>query len=271
MATIRLSRDSGGKGSALLPSANRLAQFGCVLAALAVWQLVSISGLLSADLLPSVPSVAESFVDMLTTDDFWRAMRDTVLDALRGLAAAICVGIPVGILCGLSPVTDRATRVLVDVGRSFPPIALIPVFLLMWGATSTTKWVIVFISCVFLVLVQAQYGARRIEPMIEETARSYRIPRLLYFRKVVLPSSTPSIMTGVRLATTTSILVAVGVEVLAGISGLGEELALAQQYDQSALAYAYLLAAGLLGYIVNEIAEAAERRLLKWRSTASGN
>jgi NitT/TauT family transport system permease protein len=101
--------------------------------------------------------------------------------------------------------------------------------------------------------------------MIAETVHGYRIPKLLRFRRVILPSATPSIMTGLRLAATTSVLVAIGVEVLTTLPGIGHEVVGAQQGGASAQAYAYILTAGAIGYAINLLSQTAERRLLRWR------
>ena len=105
--------------------------------------------------------------------------------------------------------------------------------------------------------------------MIQETVRSFRIPRLLRFTKVILPSATPSIMTGLRLAATTSVLVAIGVEILTTVPGLGHEVTQEQQAGNSAVAYAYIFTGGLIGYFINRVSELLESHLLRWRPPAT--
>jgi NitT/TauT family transport system permease protein len=114
---------------------------------------------------------------------------------------------------------------------------------------------------VFPVFLQAQYGARSVPPMIAETVRAYRIPRLLRFRRVILPSATPSIMTGLRLAATTSVLVAIGVEILTTLPGIGHEVTQQQQSGNSDAAFAYIFTAGILGYGINRASMFVEKSL----------
>jgi NitT/TauT family transport system permease protein len=178
------------------------------------------------------------------------------------------IGVPLGLVTGTYAAAEQSSRLLVDILRSFPVIALLPVFLLVLGSTPSMKATVVFIACVFPVFLQAQYGARGVTPTIRETAVSYRIPRLLRFRRVVLPSATPSIMTGLRLAATTSVLVAIGVEVLTTLPGIGHMVVQDQQGGASAEAYAYILTAGAIGYSINLLSQLAESRLLRWRPPA---
>jgi ABC-type nitrate/sulfonate/bicarbonate transport system permease component len=240
-------------------------QLGCVIAVVAAWELAARLELAPPALLPPFSDVVVQLAGELGRSELWTALGQTVSGALQGLAAAALVAIPLGLLAGSWDFLERSCRILIDFGRSFPAIALIPVFLLLFGTTVTTKTIIVFIACVFPLFIQTLYGARRIEPSIVETARSYRIPRMLQLLRVALPSATPSIMTGLRLAATTAVLVAVGAEVIGGVPGIGRQLSVAQQDGATALAFAYILLAGVLGFLLARGSEALESRFLRWR------
>jgi NitT/TauT family transport system permease protein len=246
-------------------------QLLCFLLVLAVWTLVSAVGMVSASALPGPRAVAGELAAMAGTGEFWGALGDTLRGAVAGLAAAIVIGVPLGLVTGTYAAAEQSSRLLVDVLRSFPVIALLPVFLLVLGSTSGMKATVVFIACVFPIFLQAQYGARGVEPMIQETVRGYRIPRLLRFRRVILPSALPSIMTGLRLAATTSVLVAIGVEILTTLPGIGHMVTQEQQSGNSAAAYAYIITAGVIGYSINRLSGAMETRLLRWRPPAQAS
>lgn len=258
------TRIGAGQRSGRLPM-QRLWQAATIAAAILLWWLVALTGVVSSDALPTPPAIASALFRAIQTSAFWVAVGQTLQGALIGLLAAAVIGIPLGLVTGTYAPVERATRLLVDMLRSFPVIALLPVFLLVLGSSLTMKATVVFLACVFPVLLQAQYGARGIDPAIQETAHSYRIPRLLRFRKVILPGATPSIMTGLRLAATTSVLVALGVEILTTLPGMGQQLTHSQQDNNAPVAFAYVIAAGLLGYTVNKGSEAIEHRLLRWR------
>ncbi|MFD7811912.1 ABC transporter permease [Streptomyces sp. NPDC059785] len=246
----------------------RLLQLAAVLVALGLWAAVAAAGLVTATALPGPGAVFGKFPALLGSATYWQAVGETLRGAVTGFALAAVAGIPLGLATGTYAAAERSSRLLVDVLRSFPVIALLPVFLLVLGSTPTMKATVVFIACVFPVFLQAQYGARTVTPMIDETVRSYRIPRHLHFRKVVLPSATPSVMTGLRLAATTSVLVAIGVEVLTTLPGIGHEVVQSQQGDASAQAYAYILTAGAIGYTINLLSQITERLLLRRRPPA---
>ncbi|MEU6350434.1 ABC transporter permease [Streptomyces sp. NPDC047072] len=246
----------------------RLLQLGALVAVLLLWALIAAAGVVSSTALPGPGAVAAALGDLLGSGTFWQALGETLRGAVTGLLVGIAVGIPVGLVTGVYAAAEESSRLLTEMLRSFPVIALLPVFLLVLGSTPGMKATVVFIACVFPVLLQAQYGARAVTPAVHETVRGYRVPRLLRFRRVILPGAVPSIMTGLRLAATTSVLVSIGVEVLTTLPGMGHMIMESQQAGASARAYAYIFAAGAIGYSITLLAQFAEHRLLRWRPPA---
>lgn len=246
-------------------------QLATALIIVGLWTLVYESGALSHELVPPLWDVAREFVTLATTGAFWTALGTTVSNALIGLALGAVVGVPLGLLLGINRAAYRSAEFLIDLGRSFPVIALLPVMVLVLGATSQMEIVVVFSGVLWPILLQTIYGARRIDAVIADTVRSYRIPTRLRFVKVVLPNAAPMAATGVRIAASASILIAVGVEVLSLTPGMGGNLARAQTDGAPALAIAYVIYAGLVGLALNKILWVAEGRVLSWnRRTAGG-
>jgi NitT/TauT family transport system permease protein len=232
-------------------------------AALGLWAAASASGM-TRGILPPVGEVAREAIVLLGRPEFLVAFGATVFDAGRGLLLAAALAIPLGVAIGMVPAVEEATRAIVDFGRSFPVIALLPILVLLFGATPTMKVVAIALACFFPILLQSIYGARRLEPTIVDTIRSYRIPLHLRFLRVVLPSAGPFIATGLRIATTVSILVAVGVEIVSLTPGLGREISLSRSYNETARTVAYILYAGLLGIAITLLWDLTEARLLGW-------
>lgn len=241
-----------------------------VLVIVGLWTLVYESGALSHELVPPLWDVAREFVTLAVTAAFWTALATTVSNALIGLALGVVVGVPLGLLLGISDAAYRSAQFLIDLGRSFPVIALLPVMVLVLGATSQMEVVVVFSGVLWPILLQTIYGARRIDAVIADTVRSYRIPMRLRFARVVLPNAAPMAATGVRIAASASVLIAVGVEVLSLTPGMGGNLARAQTDGAPALAMAYVIYAGLVGLALNKVLWVAEGRILSWNRRATG-
>lgn len=236
-----------------------------VVVVLVIWTAVRAADLVGTAVLPSPLAVFKALLDAVVTGRFWASVGFTLEAAVLGLLLSLVVGIPLGLVTGVYAPAERSSRLVVDVGRAFPVFAILPVLLLVIGATTSMKVACVFIACVFPVWLQAQYGAQSLDPTVQETVRSYRIPRGLRFRKVILPAALPSIMTGIRLAATTSVLVCVGVEILTSIHGIGARITELQVDGASAGTFAYILVCGALGFVITKLSELAEERVLRWR------
>lgn len=244
------------------------AQVGTAAGLAALWAASNATGIIDTAILPPVETVGWQIGAVLARPEFYAALGNTLFDALRGLLIATALGVPTGIFVGMFQGVDNATRMVVDFGRSFPVIALLPILVLLFGATAAMKVVAISIACFFPILIQTIYGARRLEPTIVDTIRSYRIPAHLRFFKVLLPAAGPYIATGLRIATTVSILVSVGVEIVSLTPGMGREIALSRSYNETGTTFAYIFYAGLLGVALTFLWDRLEGRLLAWHHRA---
>ena len=239
-------------------------QVGVFALFLLAWAATSRFAGISASTLPPVTDVASALIGLWADAAFLPSVLRTVRDAFSALMIATVLGIAAGVVIGTTPWLERSTRLLVDFGRSFPQIALLPIFLIAFGATSTMKIVLVSIACFFPVLLQTIYGARRLDETMADTVRAYRLPLALRVWKVTIPAASPFIFTGFRIALIVSILVSIGVEILSQVEGMGRQLADARSFYRTDIAFAYAIYAGLLGVLVNAVADRIEAALLGW-------
>lgn len=235
-----------------------------VLALFAFWAAGSYLHVFNPDVVPPVDRVAFAMIALWGRPEFLPAIWGTLNDAVLGVIFAALLAIPLGLIIGVFPAVELATRKLLDFGRAFPVVALLPILVLIIGANSTMKTVTIAIACFFPILLQTIYGARRQEPTIVDTIRSFRVPFHLRFFRVLLPSALPYISTGIRIAATVSILVAVGTEVILPITGVGQQISLARIANDVAIAFAYVIYAGFLGVLLTVVWEAVEDRILPW-------
>ena len=245
-------------------------QIFVALVVILIWAAGGWLDIFNPEVLPPVLDVFKALYAVLFRPEFFPALLATLVDSVVGILIAIICAIPLGILIGMLPPVERSTRTLLDFTRSFPVVALIPIFVLIFGANSKMKIVIIAIACFFPILLQTIYGARRLEPTIVDTVRSFRIPFYLRFFRVILPAALPFISTGIRLAVSISILVAVGTELLSQIIGLGSQINLSRTYNEVDIAFAYVVYAGLLGVVFTSLWGLFEGRILSWHIKSSG-
>ncbi len=238
--------------------------------ALALWQAMIAAGVLSADAVASPPQVAQALVQLVGEGAFWGALGDTLQSWALGLALSALIAIPLGLLLGSSDVLYRSTRFSIDFFRTIPPVALVPLLLLLYGASSRTVVTLIVIGAVWPVLLQSMYGVHQVDPVARDVARSYRLSLRDTVWRLILPSAAPFIFTGLRIAATMSLLMAVGGELIAGAPGLGEAIGAAQGNGDVPNMYAYILASAALGIVINRAMKHIERKLLSWHPSQRG-
>ncbi|GGH42354.1 ABC transporter permease [Microbacterium album] len=235
-----------------------------VLAVLAgTWQLLFVAGVLP-QVAPDVSAVVAALVSVVSSGTFWTALGQTLFAAFAGWTIAAVLGVVLGLAIGVSGFLSRSAEVLVEFGRAFPMLALMPVVVLVIGVNWRMEILMVVLSCLWPILIQSIAGSRRQDQAVVDTARVFRIAPLRRFRKVTLPAAMPLISTGLRIAASMAILVAVGVGVLSQTPGLGRQITMAQEASRWDVAFAYIAFAGLVGWGLNSAIAAVEKKTLRW-------
>jgi NitT/TauT family transport system permease protein len=197
---------------------------------------------------------------------------ETVWPALVGLVGACLVGIPIGLVLGLSPLAERISRGLVDVLRSLPGTALIPVFMITIGTGDLMKVILVVFVGVWPILFNTMYGITSVDKVAIESALSCRVTGPALWRRVMLPSAAPFIATGIRYALPIAIVIVIADELVVGSpEGIGGYL-LQQQSNivwRAEAVYAVLLAAGIVGFVLNVAMDWLCDRFVGWDARRS--
>ncbi|WP_205650463.1 ABC transporter permease [Actinoplanes solisilvae] len=227
-------------------------------------------GLVNDAYLPPTSRIATALFDELATAEFWRAVGDTLTGWAIGLAIAVTAGVVVGIVVGAIPVLRAATASTVEFLRPIPSVALIPLAVLLYGTDLGSVLLLVVYAAFWQVLVQVLYGVADVDPVADETARSFRFGTWARVRHVLWPTALPYVFTGVRLAASVALVLAVTAELVIGAPGLGKSIAVAQSSGAVPVMYALVAVTGLLGVAINLAARVFERRTLAWHQSVRG-
>ncbi|GAA5078180.1 ABC transporter permease [Thermocatellispora tengchongensis] len=241
-----------------------VAKVATVAAALALWQLLSATRVLDPDTIPAPTSIAVAAARLAGEVPFWHAFGLTLTGWSLGLLLSAAIAIPAGLLLGSSDICYRSCRFTIDFLRTIPPVAMVPLALLLYGATTQMKLVLIVLGSVWPLLLQTMYGVRQIDPMSRETARSYRLDRLRRTLFIVLPGASPFVATGVRISATMALLLTIGAELIGSAEGLGNGIGLAQSASDVPRLFALIAFSALLGVAVNAFFVTVERRALAW-------
>jgi ABC-type nitrate/sulfonate/bicarbonate transport system permease component len=175
-----------------------------------------------------------------------------------------------GVLIGAVPVLRAATASTVEFLRPIPSVALIPLAVLLYGTALGSTLLLVVYAAFWQVLVQVLYGVADVDPVADETARSFRFTAWARIRYVLWPTSLPYVFTGIRLAASVALVLAVTTELVIGSPGLGNLIGVAQTSNAVPSMYALIAVTGLLGVAINLAARVGERRLLRWHQSVRG-
>ena len=250
---------------------SRAAQVLVFAAAAAAWSLGSAA--LDKETFPSFAEALEALGRLGGDADFWHAVRATTLGWAIGLALAVVFGVSIGLALGRSAFLADSTMGFLDFLRSIPGVALIFIFLGLFGSAVRMKYGLVATAAGFPIMIQSMYGARAMSATLHDFAAAYRIGRRDRLFKLALPSAMPFIITGIRLAASIALTVNVAAEYWGSAPGIGREVVIARGDDLYAEVYALILVAGMLGVMLNQLVGWLDRSTLAWhpsnRSTAS--
>lgn len=235
-----------------------------LLAVAIVVQVLAPLGIVRAQDLPQTTTILAALVGLLGERTMWAAVYDTIYVWAIGLGVATVAGVVVGMLLGSFEPLRRATYSTVEFLRPIPSVALVPLVVLLFGPRYESALVLVIYAAFWQVLVQTVYGVADVDPVVADTARSYRFSRFGVIRHVIWPTALPFIMTGIRLAATVALVLTVTAQLIIGTPGLGQSIALAESAGDTARMYALVVVTGLLGLAVNLVVRMVEKRILAW-------
>ncbi|MER5755549.1 ABC transporter permease [Streptomyces sp. NPDC002088] len=237
---------------------------------LALGEAVPRLGLVKDVYFPPTSRIADAFADELSDGAFWTALGDTLTGWALGLAIAVGAGIAVGVVVSVVPYLREATASTIEFLRPIPSVALIPLAVLLYGTELRSVLLLVVYASFWQMLIQVLYGVQDVDPVAEETARSYGLGTWARVRHVLWPTALPYVMTGVRLAAAVALILAITAELVIGAPGLGARIAVAQTSQAVPELYALIVVTGLLGLLINVGARTVERRALAWHQSVRG-
>lgn len=245
-----------------------LARYGLLLGFLVLWQAGSRAGWINPTVFPPLDLILGALWQGLASG----ALIDDIAISLQrsglAFAAAVAIGIPLGLFMGQIRAVEQALDPILQVFRQTSALALYPVFILLLGLGEASKVFVIFWATLFPILLATIGGVKEVDRKLIEMARTYGATRRTVFLRVVLPASVPSIFVGLRLSATTALLLLIAAEMIGANKGLGFQVMNAQYNFQIPLMFAAILLLALLGLAANLTLVTLQRRLCRWADAA---
>ncbi len=226
------------------------------------WQLASMTGGVSASILPPPVEVARALLDLAEDGRLWPNISVSLTRVATGFAVGASLAVVVGVATGLSRTVDRLLSPSLLAIRAVPSLAWVPLLVLWIGIGEAPKVILIAIGAFFPVLATLVSGIRQVDPGLLEVARAYGLSRAQTVRSVLLPTAAPSLLSGARLGLAQSWLFLVAAELLAASRGLGFLLVDAQNTGRVPVILLAIVLLALLGKVSDLVLAGIETRVL---------
>jgi NitT/TauT family transport system permease protein len=230
------------------------------------WQIVA--AIEGSFFLPSIPDIARGLWTVVREGDF-AGVLTSYRQMLIGFGLAVVIGVPIGIMLGLSAVFRAAFGWIVDVLFVTSLVALLPFLILIAGTDLSFRVVVVFLFSIFYLIMNPAAGVRSVDPGLREMAASYRASRWRMARSVIAPSVLPFILAGMRLGMGQAIqgMIVAELWIAAGTGRRLSALGLARQLGEFFALAAVIV---VLGVLLVQLLFWLQRRFTPWASELRG-
>ncbi|WP_084559472.1 ABC transporter permease [Nitratidesulfovibrio termitidis] len=184
---------------------------------------------------------------------------------LLGWVVACFIAVPLGLAMGLSSKVRAVFDYLIEFYRPLPPLAYYTLLVLWFGIGELSKVLLLFLAAIPPLTIGAVEGVREISPSIIQAARSLGANSRQVFYRIILPATTPAIITSMRISLGFTYTVLVAAEIVAATEGIGWMVWDASKFMRSDIIFVGIITMGATGIGLDACLRIAARRLLRWK------
>lgn len=265
-ATMAVERSRAATGGWTVPPA--AIRITSVLVGLVAWEIYGRILRLSIFTYPS--QIARAFVALIQSGELQFYLGSSLVVLSLGLLLAIVIGIPLGVLIARRATVEHALDPYINALYATPTVALIPVIVLWLGFQTQAKVALVFLFCVFPILINTYQGVKNIDRRLVEVARSFCSREWSLWRDLILPSAAPFILAGIRLAIGRGLVGMVVAEFYTSISGLGYMIVQYANTFRTDRLFVPIVVLMVLGVGLTSLLRNVEHRIAPWLKTGAG-
>jgi NitT/TauT family transport system permease protein len=212
---------------------------------------------------PSPFLVLHAFKEMIRDGSIWGHIEISLVRILIGWSIGCALGIPIGLLMGDIRFINNMLHPYIQFFRFVPPISFVTLSLIWFGMGETSKVILIVYTAIFIVTVNTIAGVMSVNPIHQQAARCLGANRFNIFMRVILPSTIPFLLTGMRLAMGNSFMTIVSAEMIAAEKGLGFLIFTSRLFMQTERIFVGIVALGILGFAVDAVFRYTVRKVAK--------
>lgn len=241
------------------------------LAVLLIWQVTSVTGLLPPEILAGPIAVIASAAKLLASGELQQAILVSLGRAASGLSIGGSIAVFLAVLSGLFRLGEDLIDSTVQMLRTMPIVALIPLFIIWFGIGEQPKIALVALATAFPLYLNVYAGIRNVDQKLIEVGLTLGLGRAGLIWNVVLPGALPNALVGLRYSLGVAWLALVFGEQINANAGIGYLMNTARELFQTDVIVVCLVVYALLGLIVDAVVRRLERVLLSWRPSFTGS
>lgn len=231
---------------------------------IAAWQLGSSLGWISTRIMPSPAAVVVAFWQTTISGQLPNNILVSAGRAFAGLLVGGSIGFLLGIANGVSRLSEQLTDTTLQMLRTIPHLAMVPLVILWFGIGEESKLFLTALGVLFPIYLNTYHGVRNVDRGLIEMGRVYGMSNWTLFRKVIFPGALASILVGLRFALGIMWLTLIVAESIAASSGIGYMANNAREFGMTDVVVLTLVIYAILGKLADVVARTIERRTLRW-------
>ncbi|MDQ0884753.1 aliphatic sulfonate ABC transporter permease SsuC [Peribacillus sp. V2I11] len=229
-----------------------------------LWQLLGSLGILSKKILPTPVEVIEGTIRLAQDGSLFQYIWISTKRAFLGFFIGGVIGFVLGLVNGLIPMASKFLDTSIQMIRTIPHLALIPLVILWFGIGEQAKIFLVTLGVAFPIYLNTYHGIRNVDEGLIEMGKVYGLKGFSLFRQILLPGALPSILVGVRYALGIMWMSLIVAETIASDTGIGYMATSAREFMQMDIVILSIILYALLGKLSDVLALILEKKWLQW-------
>lgn len=231
-----------------------------------LWQVLGQYNIITSTLLPTPLEVVQAAIRLFNTGELQEHVFISTQRALIGFFIGGIIGFVLGLFNGTILFSEKLTDTTIQMVRTIPHLALIPLVILWFGIGESAKVFLVAVGVMFPIYINTFNGIKNVDRKLIEMGSVYGLSRWRLFTDIILPGSLPSILVGIRYALGVMWMSLIVAETIGADSGIGFMATSAREFMQMDIVVLTIVLYAILGKLSDVIAKLFEQRLLKWNA-----
>lgn len=231
------------------------------------WESLVRLGVIDPYFLPAPSQVVMRMISMASGPDavLWGDIRVSASRVMAGFVFSTLVGVPLGLIMGVSSLVRAALNPIISIIRPLPALSWIPLSMLWLGIDEQQKYAIVFMGCFASVLVYTTDATMRVNSTLIMAARNLGASKVQIIRHVVFPGALQDILSGLKVVLAIAWTCVISAEMVGANSGLGFRIWTAKEWSDTGQVLVGMLSISLTVLILDILFRGLERLLLPWQ------